>query len=910
VSSGPVSGRVKQQTRRRDTVSSERLRQRAPEPRSHDLRPILLGQASPTRPQLLALQRAHGNAAVRRVLRQGTGTDGRAAPAPRPLVSGEGRPYAYTFRVGSDISPALIGAAREVAQQPGFTESKLARLRETGVGPGSANDLQRLFLAGLRVPGNRRLLRSARLQPGDTLEFSFEFGRRGAKRARRDRSASIATQAGDPPSGTEPARPLARRPVGQPPGRVLQRQSVIDIQVLSSHDSIPGPIGRISVGDSGGPSILMDIVDSPAGGYELRWFNFSTGEAVRGTPSSWGFMTMADIGFPDVSAFRKLGRSLTPTEWRKLWPNPVPDILRRYEAQAPEVADEVLTATYRGMVEQEAFARLRDNEQVIDGLLADTGKVARLEEYAQGLKEAALIRERLIASQAMIDEQLAREAQSDRPRTAFDANRKLQLLAQKSDIQDAVTFWEAAFPLTTRLSSSAINAGRVEAQLREIKSNVTTVRARLAEGKLNPWALAAVRPQVDRQIGARAQKAVAAEDTSQRRLEFFKGTVTFVAAVALMFVPGGQFADALMGAAIAGEAWDAAKDAARAANTGLSVDAGLMTQAQAAGARLQAIVSTLFAVIGAASTSLKMLKSVRLFAALGEAMPGLSFAGRSRLVRILAEDPDVAAKLIRLAQREQHVLPAVSEALEKFATNPVRLKQAIGAIAEGYRGPASAAWKFGLHPDAIEAIQNATPAELEEIAQTLSGTRRADAQEILRQFVYKARKAGRKPGGALEPVSAAASRLRNALTELQLVRARGFPYGFATKTAFQKFGQTVRDALKRYGVDVGEIKIQGSALHSPTPGDIDVAVLADSANFDRLAKQFVDFANTAGNTKLAKTIAKEAANGKIPYGRFAPREAGFEFGRVVRTAAGDRPVQVSLVKRGSEFDVGPFFDVP
>ena len=77
------------------------------------------------------------------------------------------------------------------------------------------------------------------------------------------------------------------------------------------------------------------------------------------------------------------------------------------------------------------------------------------------------------------------------------------------------------------------------------------------------------------------------------------------------------------------------------------------------------------------------------------------------------------------------MLPSVTEALEAFATNPVRLKQAIGAIAEGYKGPISAAWKFGLHSDAIEAIQNATQAELEELAQALSGAQRSDAQEIL-----------------------------------------------------------------------------------------------------------------------------------------------------------------------------------
>jgi hypothetical protein len=913
VSRGPVDDRVKRRVAPRETLSPNARRKRAQEPRGPDLRAVLIGRAYPTRPQLLALQRAQGNTAVARLLRERTTTEGPGlrAPARRPPASRAARPYVFKFRVGTDIGPALLRSAREIAEQPRFTESKLERLRDTGFGRAPANDLQRLFLAGLRVPANRRLLRSTNLQPGDTLEFSFEVGRRGAKRARRDQSVSRVSRTGDAPSGAEAARPLARRPVGRPPGRALQREpTVIPIQVLSSHDSIPGPIGRISVGDSGGASIVMDIIDAPSGGYEVHWFNFYTGEAVRGSPSDWGWMSMADIGFPYVWAFSKLGHALSPAEWRKLWPNPVPEILRRYEANAPEVADEVMTGAYRGMVEQEAIRRLAANEQVIDGLLADKGKVERLEEYARGLKEAAIIRERLIDRRTMIEEQITRDAQSDRPRTALDANRRLQLLAQRSDLEDAINFWEAAFPLTTRLPASVINAGRVEAQLREIKSNIVVVRAQLAAGKLDPWDLAAVRPQVDTQIGTRGQKAVAAEDKSQRRWAIFKGSVQFVAAIALLFVPGGAFADALMGAAIAGDAWAEAKDVARAANTGLSVDDGLMTQEQADRARSAAVLATIFAVVGAAASGFRLLKTARLFAALGEAMPGISFAARARLARILVNQPEVASKLIRLAQAEKHVLPALNEALEKLAASPVRLRQAIAAIADGYKGPASAAWRFGLHPDAIAALENATPGELEELAETLSGTQRADAEEILRQFAYKARKAGRKAGTSPEAVTAAASRLRNALAELKVVRARGFPYGFASKATFQNFGRTVRDALKRYGVDLSEIKIQGSGLHSPTPGDIDVAVLADSGTFDKLAKQFADVANTAGNTKLAKTIAKEAADGKIPYVRFAPREAGFEFGRVVRSAAGDKSVQVSLIKKGTEFDVGPFLDVP
>ena len=703
--------------------------------------------------------------------------------------------------------------------------------------------------------------------------------------------------------------------------QTLQRDHLIDIEVITERDQYSNSSGgSVRIGDAHGPNVLMKITDSTSGGVRLHWFNFKTGFAATGSLAEWNYLALIDIGgSADSERFGRLGRELPPGEWRRLWPNPVPEILRRYEQGSAAVTDEILTSTYRGMVEQTALERLADNEKAIDGLLKDEGKLARLEDYARGLKEASVVRDGLVERKREVDRRLSISMQAPTiglPKRAtmagLDMAQRFRALQEQAELQEALDFWAAAFPLMTRLPTEAINAEGVEAVLRRIKTNIVAARAQLLAAKLDPWSLQGVRGSVEQRLGQRARAAVEAEDKSRRRWAWFHAGLALAGGIALLFVPGGIFIDAAIGVAMGVSAWDEARNVGRAANTSLHVDDGLMTQAQAAGARFQAILATIGAVVGTAFAGFRVLRVGRTFSALGRAMPALELASRARLARLLADEPALVAQLVRLAEREQHVLPAVREALKELGPDGVRLRQAIQAIAAGYRGPARQAWMHGLHPDALAALQRATPAELEEIATMMRGRSRTDAQEILRQLTYKGRKAERRGAGAgaFEGVADAAARLKSGLKELAEVRRRGYPNGFPSLDAFRRFGRTVRDAARRYGVDVGDVQVHGSALHNPVPGDIDVALLADAAKFDSLAGQFIEAANSAGNTKLAKTIAKEAARGKLPYVRFAPREAGFEFGRVVRAAAGDKSVQVSLIKRGSEFDIGPFLAVP
>jgi hypothetical protein len=759
-----------------------------------------------------------------------------------------------------------------------------------------------LFLGLQTLVGNRSVTR--------VIQEGAEGAHATDARLRFATDKSGCRQLLDHQSTHGPARPRVQR----------QNAAEIEVEVLTQHDSYSDRSGAtVRVGDAHGPNLLMNIMDLPGGAVQLQWFNFKTGFAYTGTMADWSFLSMIDIGGTrDSEQFGRLGRSLSAAEWRRIWPNPMPEVLRRYEQGLPGISDEVLMTTYRGAIEQAALARLAENEVQIDGLLADTGRVTRLEEYARGLKEAAIVRDRLLVRKHEVDQQLSISQQAPniglpkrQTMAGLDMPQRLRKLQEQSELNEAVELWEAAFPLLTRLPTDAINAVGVEAMLKEIKSNIVSTRSRLLKGDLDPWTLQAIRGATDPKLGTRARAAVAAEDKSRAHWQWFEAGASIVGGIALLFLPGGIFLDAAIGVAIGASAWDDATLAGRAANTGLHVDDGLMTQGQAAGARFSAVLATIGAVVGVAFAGFRVLRVGRAFATLGRALPELELVGRARLARLLAAEPTLLDQLIRIAQREQHVLPAVREALKEFASDTFRLRQAIQAIADGYKGPVRTAWMHGLHPDALAAVRRASPAELEEIAEMMRGSHnRADAEELLRQLTYKGLKTERKGGAAFEGVGDAAAKLRSGLKGLAEVRKRGFPNGFPTLEAFKRFGQTVRDAVRRYGVDVGDIRVQGSAMHSSMPADIDVAVIADAPKFDSLAARFVAVARENGNTKLASTIAGEASKGKIPYMRFAPRESGFEFGRVVRSAAGDRPVQVSLIKRGSEFDFGPYMAVP
>jgi hypothetical protein len=210
-----------------------------------------------------------------------------------------------------------------------------------------------------------------------------------------------------------------------------------------------------------------------------------------------------------------------------------------------------------------------------------------------------------------------------------------------------------------------------------------------------------------------------------------------------------------------------------------------------------------------------------------------------------------------------------------------------------------------LSNDAQEAIRllNLGEKEISKVAELVQKSPEA-ADGLLRQMLYKIRKAGRK-GTTYERPQDVAKSLEESLKNYKAVTQRGYPFGFRNLKQFQKFKGTLGSALKRYKIPTKDIRIQGSAVHKTNPGDLDVAIVVGEAEFKALGKRFFDFSE---KTNVRKSITKELENGKIPSYRFAPgNKPGI--GESVYGEAGELNIQVSLIKRGSEFDVGPYLNI-
>ncbi|HEX7839547.1 MAG TPA: polymorphic toxin type 46 domain-containing protein [Kofleriaceae bacterium] len=219
------------------------------------------------------------------------------------------------------------------------------------------------------------------------------------------------------------------------------------------------------------------------------------------------------------------------------------------------------------------------------------------------------------------------------------------------------------------------------------------------------------------------------------------------------------------------------------------------------------------------------------------------------------------------------------------------------------------------NPDALRALESASPEDVGRVAEAFKNARNPkDVEDILRSYMYKSQKAARKgpdKGGTsgLEPPKDVADRLDTALDNLAKARERGYPFGFENKDQYQQFVHAMQNELAARGIN-GEAKVQGSAMHSQTPGDIDVELLVDQAEFDRLATQFTD---SAPNQRMARDLQISIDKHKIPsyqfYSQSGPGHSPSIADAVkALTGTGGKTldVQATLIMKGSEFDTGPF----
>ncbi|MEO7730521.1 MAG: DUF4157 domain-containing protein [Kofleriaceae bacterium] len=171
--------------------------------------------------------------------------------------------------------------------------------------------------------------------------------------------------------------------------------------------------------------------------------------------------------------------------------------------------------------------------------------------------------------------------------------------------------------------------------------------------------------------------------------------------------------------------------------------------------------------------------------------------------------------------------------------------------------------------------------------------------------------------------------VKQGMSDLAAAKERGFPYGFKDKKSFDEFGRTLKGGVANeptpaggIPVPISDAAIQGSAVYRPTPGDVDVALLVSQQQFDKLIEQ--SFAKevakvrargidplrmtmSEATTAAEKTLANAVETGIIKRNKVVPRLSDVR--DTLETVSG-MSVDLSVVKRGGQFDRGPYFPIP
>ncbi|MFD7846756.1 hypothetical protein ACFV4K_27960 [Nocardia sp. NPDC059764] len=206
-----------------------------------------------------------------------------------------------------------------------------------------------------------------------------------------------------------------------------------------------------------------------------------------------------------------------------------------------------------------------------------------------------------------------------------------------------------------------------------------------------------------------------------------------------------------------------------------------------------------------------------------------------------------------------------------------------------------------LVPDAQMALARASSDDLRAV-QAMLDVQGEDVAGLLHQYGIK----GRKSVPDFSGVDDVVSRLNESLANLAEVRTRGFPYLFDSKAHFEEAKAAVLEAAGMRGInpDDVELLVQGSSVHKPSAGDVDIALVVSVAKFDKYGLQFL---RNTEKDKVRKSIQKEIPKGKLPYNRWMPRSDADNIGAVIHeTLSGGQKIQISLMKEGGEYLVAPY----
>jgi hypothetical protein len=242
----------------------------------------------------------------------------------------------------------------------------------------------------------------------------------------------------------------------------------------------------------------MKIEQGGAGDVTFSWFNFAVGEPASGSWQQWDFFVGAAVMGMNSRVFTEVGKALTPAQWESLWPDPRQELLRLHEQRKITIPAGAIVETYQGLIHNQALESLAENEKAIDALLAAPHRVAFFTQYSQGLREASVVRDALETRKAEVAKSMVQMQGFSFGMAGRVVNmnpaRRLQQSREFGEIEQALAFWMASFPLLSRLRTDNIRADVVEATLRAIKRNIIDARDQLAlavrgRGPLELWEL-------------------------------------------------------------------------------------------------------------------------------------------------------------------------------------------------------------------------------------------------------------------------------------------------------------------------------------------------------------------------------------------------------------------------------------
>jgi hypothetical protein len=146
------------------------------------------------------------------------------------------------------------------------------------------------------------------------------------------------------------------------------------------------------------------------------------------------------------------------------------------------------------------------------------------------------------------------------------------------------------------------------------------------------------------------------------------------------------------------------------------------------------------------------------------------------------------------------------------------------------------------------------------------------------------------------------------------IEGQGFPVIFKSMDEFNKFKTgVVKDTLKKLGLPVNDVRIQGSLARRTNIdkiGDIDIGIIVNKAEFDKWADHFVSLSKMPKKVK-ALEAAKDSGIIKASEMVFKDTEGGvmgrlYEQYKLIFGADAPKKMQLSIILEGGKFDLNPF----